>query len=127
MCFLNKIAEARIREAMERGEFDDLPGAGKPLALDDDSVVPEEMRSAYRILKNSGYMPRELEVRREIANVEHLIVHSDDGLTRTRGFKRLNYLMAQLQAPRGTALDFRVEQAYYDPSPALPDKRGGSA
>ncbi|HEY7527996.1 MAG TPA: DnaJ family domain-containing protein, partial [Candidatus Deferrimicrobiaceae bacterium] len=60
------LAESKIREAMERGEFDRLPGAGKPLSLDDDSMVPHELRVAYRILKNAGCLPPELELRKEI-------------------------------------------------------------
>jgi hypothetical protein len=54
------LVEQRIAEAIARGELDDLPGAGRPLDLDDDAHVPEEMRLAYRILKNAGYAPREV-------------------------------------------------------------------
>ncbi len=55
------IAERKIAEAAERGEFDDLPGRGKPLDLEDDALVPEDLRMAYRILKNAGYVPAEVE------------------------------------------------------------------
>jgi hypothetical protein len=51
---LEYLAEKKIAEAAERGELDDLPGAGRPLELDDDALVPEEMRMANRILKNAG-------------------------------------------------------------------------
>lgn len=55
MLALEIIAERKIEEAIERGEFDDLPGAGQPLDLDDlDPSLPEELRLAYRILKNAG-------------------------------------------------------------------------
>jgi hypothetical protein len=47
--------EARIEEAMPRGEFDALPGADRPLVLDDDRLAPEELRAAYRVLKNAGF------------------------------------------------------------------------
>ena len=43
------IAEQRIREACERGDFDSLPGAGKPLELEDDSHIPEDLRMAYKL------------------------------------------------------------------------------
>src|SRR5688572_32819466 len=52
---LDFIAEQRIAEAIANGDFDDLPGSGKPLELDDDALIPEELRLAYRILKNAGY------------------------------------------------------------------------
>ena len=51
------IAEQKIAEAIARGELDNLPGAGRPLNLDDDALIPEELRLAYRILKNAGYVP----------------------------------------------------------------------
>jgi hypothetical protein len=57
---LDFIAERVIQEAIARGELDDLPGAGRPLELDDDALVPEELRLAYRILKNAGYVPEEV-------------------------------------------------------------------
>jgi hypothetical protein len=53
---LELLVERRIEEAISRGELDDLPGAGRPLELDDiDPLLPEELRLAYRILKNAGF------------------------------------------------------------------------
>ena len=54
------MAERKIAEAVANGELDNLPGAGKPLELDDDALVPEELRMAYRVLKNAGYAPAEV-------------------------------------------------------------------
>ena len=54
MLVLELLAEKKIAEAAERGELDDLPGAGRPLELDDDTLVPEELRMANRILRNAG-------------------------------------------------------------------------
>ena len=45
------LVEKHVREAQSQGVFDDLPGAGTPLKLDDDAMVPEDLRAAYRILK----------------------------------------------------------------------------
>ena len=53
MLALEWIAERKIAEAVSQGELDNLPGAGRPLDLDDDALVPEEMRMAHRILKNA--------------------------------------------------------------------------
>ena len=69
---LEFIAERRIAEAISRGEFDHLPGAGQPLDLTDDALVPEELRVAYRILKNAGFVPPEVETINEIAQLERL-------------------------------------------------------
>jgi hypothetical protein len=69
---LEFIAEQRIAEAIANGELDDLPGVGRPLELDDDALIPEELRLAHRILKNAGYVPPELETLNEIAQLERI-------------------------------------------------------
>jgi hypothetical protein len=61
MLALEWIAERRIAEAVSQKAFDDLPGAGRPLDLDDDALVPEDLRMAHRVLKNAGLVPREVE------------------------------------------------------------------
>ena len=71
---LEFIAEQRIAEAIAKGELDDLPGAGRPLDLDDDAHVPEELRLAYRILRNAGYVPPEVETLNQIAQLERIAV-----------------------------------------------------
>ena len=95
------IAERRILEAMERGEFDDLPGKGKPLRLDDDDpAVPEELRMAYRILSNAGLLPPEIELRKEILRLSDLLdaVH-DEGERRERR-RELDYKLMKLNTMR---------------------------
>jgi hypothetical protein len=62
------VLDERIKAAEAAGMFDNLPGTGKPLALDDDSLVPEEQRIGYRMLKNAGFGPPWLEQRRQIEN-----------------------------------------------------------
>lgn len=60
MLALELLAERKIAEAVSRGEFDDLPGTGRPLDLADDPLVPEDLRVANRILKNAGLSPKAL-------------------------------------------------------------------
>ena len=91
MNLLDAIVEARIQEAMERGELRDLPGAGKPLQLDDDSAVPEELRTAYRLLKNAGYLPPELQLRQEVHEAEQLLRQLPPS-ERSRSYARLELL-----------------------------------
>jgi DnaJ-like protein len=69
---LDFLVEKKIQEAMACGAFDHLPGAGQPLELGDDALVPEELRVAYRILKNAGFVPPEVETINEIAQLERL-------------------------------------------------------
>jgi Domain of unknown function (DUF1992) len=113
MLTLDAIAERRICEALERGEFDDLPGAGAPLDLDDDALVPEDLRAAYRVLKNSGFLPPELEVHREIREVEQLLQRVVDDGERVRLLSRINFLLGRSAAgPRRG--DLRVDQQYFE-------------
>jgi len=60
MTILDSLAEQKIAAAIDAGQFDRLPGAGKPLDLDDDALVPADLRVAWRILKNAGVLPPEL-------------------------------------------------------------------
>ena len=69
---LDFLAERRIAEAIANGELEELPGQGRPLELDDDALVPEELRLAYRMLKNAGFVPPEVQALNEIAELERL-------------------------------------------------------
>lgn len=98
------LVEERIQEAMRRGDFDDLPGAGRPLELDDDALVPPEVRIGYRILKNAGFLPPELLERREIADLEASIAGLADVEERKRALAKLAVLRMRLGARRGGGL-----------------------
>jgi hypothetical protein len=98
------IAEKRIRDAMDRGEFDDLPGAGRPLELNEDPLVPPEVRMAYRVLKNAGIVPAEILQRREIADLEALVATLDPGERRLQALQKLALLRTLLGVRRAGAL-----------------------
>lgn len=98
MLLLDALVEQRIADAIAAGEFDDLPGAGRPLDLDDDSLVPEDLRVAYRILKNAGFLPPEIEARHEIAHAAALLRAAADEGERRRAAVRLALLAARLEA-----------------------------
>jgi hypothetical protein len=114
MPLLDHLVEQRIAAARDAGEFDDLPGAGRPLDLDDAPLVPEELRVAYRILKNAGFVPPEVETRREIAGLTQLLrLAADDEEARGRAAARLALLSAQLEA-EGRALPAGYRDALLD-------------
>jgi len=120
---LNELIEQRIDEARRQGVFEDLPGAGRPLDLDDDRMVAEELRAAFRILKNAGFVPPEVEALRNLdallgAAVDSEQVGADvgtgscteartrdgaDELEAARGRRRMLALAAALEA-RGSSL-----------------------
>jgi hypothetical protein len=96
------LAERKIEEAIARGELDALPGSGRPLELDDDPLVPEDLRLAYRILKNAGYVPPEVDALRQLAQLERLVYDQcTDAIAHAKAVKKLALLRT------------RVEAAYY--------------
>ena len=64
------IAERRAAEAAARGDLSNLHGEGKPLDLSEDLLVPAEIRTLMRVLKNAGYTPPEIALLKPIANLE---------------------------------------------------------
>ena len=69
----DKLVESIIREAQERGDFDNLPGKGKPIDLTAYFDTPEDVRMAYSILKNAGMKSREVELLKEIADLKQIL------------------------------------------------------
>jgi hypothetical protein len=106
MEFLFKIAERRILEAMENGEFDNLEGKGKPLKFENETFIPEDLRIVYKILKNAGCIPPELEVRNEIINLCSLMNTIDDDKERIRRIRELNFKLLKLNITRKKPLNF---------------------
>lgn len=98
---------------MARGELDDLPGTGKPLALDEDALVPAELRMAYRVLKNAGCLPPAVALRREMRSVEALLARSEDDANRARATRRLSMLAARLDAC-GHRSPLWLERSYHE-------------
>lgn len=80
MSIMSWLADQRIEEAIRKGEFKDLPGHGKPLELEDLSGVPEDLRMSFKVMKNAGLLPEELQLRAECASLENLLAacHSKD-------------------------------------------------
>lgn len=108
----DKIADEKIREAMERGEFDDLPGKGSPLNLDEDRHLPADIRLAYKILKNADCLPPELELRKEIRNTQELLSGIEDTQEKYRQLKKLNVLIMKLNMTRPVSPLLEEHQVY---------------
>jgi hypothetical protein len=104
--FFYRIAERRIAEAIQNGEFDDLEGKGKPLVLDDETWIPEDLRIAYKFLKNAGCIPPELEERNEVINMFSLMNTIDDDKERLRKIRQLNFTLLKLNLNRKKPLVF---------------------
>ena len=111
---LQRLAEERIRDAIQRGEFDNLPGRGKPLNLEDDRHIPEDLRLAYKVLKNAGCLPPELELKKEIAKAEELLSSMEDEGEKYRQLQKLNFLIMKLNETRRGSVQWEEKQLYYE-------------
>jgi DNA topoisomerase VI subunit B len=114
MDFFTRIAENRILEAIEAGHFDNLPGKGQPLNLEDDSYIPPELKMAYKILKNADCLPPELELRQEIITLQDLVASMEDEAEKLLQMRRLNFLMMKLSMLRPVSAQI-LEHDLYTP------------
>ena len=108
---LDSLVGARIERAIERGELAGLPGQGRPLALDDDACVAPELRLAYRILKNAGFVPEEIELRREITSLA-VLIDTTEGAGRARAIARHDWLRARLALHGGAGTSLLEHREY---------------
>jgi len=74
----DRLVEAIAQEAQARGDFDNLPGKGKPIDLSAYFDTPEELRNAYALLKNAGMPPVEIELLKEIAALKERLSATND-------------------------------------------------
>jgi len=109
-----KIAERKIQEAIRNGEFDNLLNRGRPIDLDEDCLVPPELRMAYRVLRNSGCIPPELEIRNEIISLRSMINSLDDDKERMRKIRELNFKLLKINELRKKPLDIEDFPEYQD-------------
>lgn len=106
MTGLDKIVEIMIKEAQERGDFDNLPGKGRPIDLAAYFNTPEEIRLTHTILKNAGMVPAEIELLQEIAALK-------EGLTTTYEEKersRIKKIMREKQLQFNVMMDQHKRQ-----------------
>jgi hypothetical protein len=110
--FLHRIAEQRILEAQREGAFDNLPGKGKPLELEDLSWVPEDLRIGYHVLKNAHVLPPEVELLKDIHSLEDLLKHIEDESERRSLAKSIQWKMIRLDMLKRRSLDLNAVRTY---------------
>ncbi|WP_145606307.1 DnaJ family domain-containing protein [Yersinia intermedia] len=114
MELIDQWAERYIIDAQQKGELDNLPGSGKPLQLDDDSFVPPELRAGYRLLRNAGYLPVELQDRQEALTIVELLSQLEAQYTPYDNYQNLRKRLALLELrlrQAGLSTDF-LHQEY---------------
>jgi hypothetical protein len=107
------IAERKISEAIRKGLLDNKAWRNRPLPVTHDNLVPEELRMAHKILKNGGYLPPEIEAKKEIQQIEDLLTTCDDEYTRVKQIKKLQHLVFKLNAMKGDAVSIESQEEYY--------------
>lgn len=107
----DQLVEERIAAAQRAGEFDHLPGAGKPLELDDDALIPPELRMAFRILKNAGFVPPEVADLRDLAALQRAMALAGEEAEKRRLALKASLIETRLAA-RGLRL--RLAPGYED-------------
>lgn len=93
MSLFANLAEQKILEAIRRGELDNLALKGKPLPREEFGDVPEELRMGFKILKNAGFLPEELQLNREILTLKDLLAGCQEEQGRQQLKKRLTEKM----------------------------------
>ena len=107
-----RIAEQRILEAQRAGAFDNLPGKGKPLELEDLSWVPEELRLGYHVLKNAHVLPPEVELLKDIHILEDLLKHVEEEGERRALAKSIQWKMIRLDLLKRRSLNAASLRSY---------------
>ncbi len=107
------IAEQKIAQAMQEKDLTSSKWKNKPLPLDDDRFVPEDLKMAYKLLKNSGYLPPEIEDRKEVKRLEDLIAATTDEHERVKQMKKLTVLLMKVEASRSFASNIANQDEYY--------------
>jgi hypothetical protein len=80
----DKLIEEKIREARENGEFDNLPGKGKPIDLTAYFATPEDLRLGHSLLKNANVLPQEMSLLKEIETLKEKFAKSTNQTERER-------------------------------------------
>lgn len=108
----HRIVEEKILEAQRAGAFDNLPGKGKPLELEDLSWIPEELRVAYHILKNAHVLPPEAELLKEIHTLEDLLKYVEDDGERKAVVKSIQWKIIRLDLLNRRSLSLQTVRYY---------------
>ncbi len=107
------IAERKISQAIADGSLTFEQWQDKPLPEDDDYLIPDDLKLAYKMLKNGGFLPPEVEIRKEVNRIEELIAATEDEHVRLKQMRKLNLLMIKLDNQRGTTSSIAEQEEYY--------------
>jgi hypothetical protein len=112
MNILEELAERAIQEAQKRGEFEGLSGQGQPLPQESDPFMPETLRMAYKMLKNAGYVPEEIQAQREIRSLIECLEQETDESRKMRQIQKVQLFIAKAKIRHGGLLQEENEKYF---------------
>ena len=112
MNILEELAERAIQEAQKRGEFEGLSGQGQPLPQESDPFMPETLRMAYKMLKNAGYVPEEIQAQREIRSLIECLEQETDESRKMRQIQKVQLFIARAKMEHGGLLQEENEKYF---------------
>ena len=112
MNILEELAERAIQEAQKRGEFEGLSGEGQPLPQESDPFMPETLRMAYKMLKNAGYVPEEIQAQREIRSLIECLEQETDESRKMRQIQKVQLFIAKAKIRHGGLLQEENEKYF---------------
>ncbi|GFM38512.1 DnaJ family domain-containing protein [Desulfovibrio psychrotolerans] len=113
MNILAVMAERHITKAEEQGAFRNLEGQGKPLELQDDSMIPPDLRMAYKLLKNAGYLPPEAQDIKDATTIIEMLQNSVDEQTCYRQMRKLEAILERMKQQGRASVALNLENEYY--------------
>lgn len=112
MNIFQELAERAIQEAQQRGEFEGLSGQGRPLPQESDPFMPETLRMAYKMLKNAGYVPEEIQAQREIRSLIECLEQETDESLKMRQIQKVQLFIAKAKIRHGGLLQEENEKYF---------------
>ena len=87
------MAERKIRDAMDQGLFDNLPGRGRPQKLEDLSRLPDDLRLAYIVLNNGGYLEEDAKKDMPPSSLMDMLSRSSEEARTSGRIERARFLL----------------------------------
>ena len=110
---LRLIAERKISKAIKEGTLNTEGWQGRPLPMEDDHLIPADLKMAYKMLKNAGFVPPEIEAKKEIHKLEEMIAQTEDEHIRIKQLKKLDILFLKLNVQMNRPINLEANKKYH--------------
>ena len=110
---LRLIAERKIAQAIKEGTLNTEGWKGRPLPMEDDHLIPADLKMAYKMLKNAGFVPPEIEAKKKIHKLEEMIAQTEDEHVRIKQLKKLDILLLKLNVQMNRPINLEEHKKYY--------------